>query len=437
MSSVQVARWTYAATLRNTIALVLSKGLLAGVRIVFLLWVARISTPEEFGRLVLCFSLVEILRVVVDFGTEILFVRRLARSREEAEEQRHLAQLAVFRVVACAAGVTLFFVVTALFSAERFGAAELMSVSLLVTALAIGYTFTFYQARLIVERATRILAVTAVCYAVAAILAHDLAIEAQLGVLIAFELLASVWLLLDLRKMTGLNVSHIVDAATGSTIRMVAKDSLPLAGSAILVVIYTRLDVFAVKQLVGSVALGLYGFAFRLTEPFRFLSGAVDSTFYSYLARRIGHAQSSEELRVSRLVIFVIFYALLLAVSAAATGYGVTQTIFSNYAPAMPVILVLSVALGLRCLAGFMAAFQNALGNFHLIFRFASVSFVLILILVYPLTTRLGLVGTALSLLIAELINVLVQAFFFFKAARELKAGVCDGGFDGSNGRAR
>ena len=139
--------------MRNSASVAITKGTTMAVRTGLLLWVADAAGPRVFGRLALCVATTELLRIACDFGTQTLFVRRFAQFRLLEEGQKQLIALARFRAVATAVGVGLYLgIVGAVFGAT-LGRIELLTCALLVTALAISFPLTFFQAKLEVHKA--------------------------------------------------------------------------------------------------------------------------------------------------------------------------------------------------------------------------------------------------------------------------------------------
>jgi O-antigen/teichoic acid export membrane protein len=411
--------------LKSSIALVVTKGVLAAVRLAFLLWMAKNQSVEQFGRLALCFSVVEILRIVADFGTETLFLRHVARAKTVGHIRSELARMAAFRLVAACLGTIIYAVVIFALFRSKVAALELMPAVLLVTMLGINFSLTYYQARLKVDRAAAIILLIVPIYAIAEFASRNQAACYQLAILGVYEFVVAVALFSDTRRVSGFRRGDVGQFLTRLSLSRVAGECLPIAGTMILATAYTRLDVFVVKPLAGAAALGLYSYAYRLSEPFRFVTNAIEATLYGYLSRAISHDAHFRALKLARLWAIVAGYAVVFSGSAAVIGYAVTTLVYPNYRAALPTMFMLCAALFVRCLSGFAASFLNAVGLFRRILWAASLNLLLMLIIIYPLTKRFGIVGAAGSLLLVEGLNAAVQGNFFARAvsaARRLSA---------------
>ena len=391
----------------NSAATVIVKGALAAVRILFLLWAARLIGPEAFGRLALCFAIVEVLRTVVDFGTESLFLRSLARTAARTDQIDQLARFRLFRFVATSIGVLLYWgAVEAVLNAP-VTRLDLMPGALIISSAGIGYALTYYQSKLGMRRAALLLLpVGLVAVAILAVL-HPQQIESQLALLIAFETAVLLVFMIDMAREGLFQSSTPRQASYLRTTWDVLFASLPLAAVGLLATAYTRLDVMIIAPVVGSVGLGLYSFAYRISEPLRFVASAVDSTLYSYLSARIEDVDKGE---LRRLLVVVFIYASVLAISAVLLGWVLVYVAYQEYHNALPTLGLLGIALFLRCVNGFLTALLYAKGLFRTVLKIATYNAILMTVIIYPFVAGFGIIGAAASLLAVEMLNCVLQS---------------------------
>lgn len=402
--------------IRNSVALIATKGMLAAARIGFLLWTAHLQSPAAFSQLAFCFALIEVLRVAADFGSENLFVRKLAQAGSPHEHRQLMAQMAAVRIAATIVGVAVYGAVAYFSFAGDTGAMTLLPAALLTTSLTINFAFTYYQSQLRTERmAVRVIALSLPSLAVFLWL-RDAPSRAQLQLLIAFEVLVGLALLWDLRRQLSLRTRDVLNQLRWPTLRATAIDALPLGGAALLVTAYTRLDIFALQHLAGAVALGLYSFAYRITEPFRFVGGAVDSTIYSILSKKFAAPSGALHSVINRTISIVATYSVVFGGAAIAIGLILIKFLYAAYTEAQTAVTYLGAALIMRCANGAMTAFQNALGHYRLNFRIAIINGIFMGILIWPLTAWAGATGAALALLIVESINFTMQSYFMSRS---------------------
>lgn len=406
----------------NAVAVAVAKGAVMAVRTAFLLWVAYAAGPDTFGRLALCVSATEVLRMVCDFGTQTLFVRRLAQASSSAECRRQFIAMGRFRIVAAAIGVALYFLIVGAVFAWRLGVLDVLPVGLLVTSLATSYPMTFYQAKLKMEKAIGPIIVCAALYVGVSLEFAGKSIVGEMAGLIAYELVAAAALSRAVWAELRIDVGLMRHRRRQQSLRSIAVESLPIAGGLVIGTVYTRLDVFAVKVIAGGLALGLYSYAFRLTEPFRYLALAIESSLYSHLAGKLSESGARIP-RFSLLAKFVVVYASLFSATGYIVGMLITRFMYPAFITAKSTILALSLALFFRCLNGYQSAVQNALGRYRLTAIFAVIGLVVTGALIYPMTNTYGFLGAALTLLFMEFVNCVVQGYFYRNTVRTLREG--------------
>jgi O-antigen/teichoic acid export membrane protein len=245
---------------------------------------------------------------------------------------------------------------------------------------------------------------------------HPRQLESQILLLVLFELAVVLALLIDLGRRAGLARFHLPRMPSVAPIREIARQSFPIAAVAMLATAYTRLDVLVIAPLAGSVALGLYSYAYRVSEPFRFVASAIDSTLYSYLSSRSDHVPPG------RLFAVVVSYALMFAGGAALSGWFLVRVLYVEYRPALPAVYILSTALCVRCLNGYFGAFLYAQGRFTAVLKIAICNTIFMALIIYPMVSTLGIVGAACSLLAVEMLNFLLQSRNVLEVSRQLEA---------------
>lgn len=399
---------TRSVPVRNSAAIVVAKGTLSAIRIGFLLWVAKQSSPDDFGRMALCFAIVEILRVVTDFGTENLFLRNLARADSHTQCTALLARFGVFRAAALGIGVPLYGLAVVAILHGPLRDVDFLPVLLLLTSGATGYAFTYYQSKMQMGSAARIVLRVTVLTMLVVLAVRPEQIALQLLMLVAFELAIATALLASVTADASLAWKDVAEHASLFTMRAVARESMPLAMVALLVVAYTRLDVLVIGPIAGPIALGLYSYAYRVSEPFRFIGAAADSTLYSYVSAHLD--VPGKGVQISRMFGIVVTYSTVLAIAAVLTGGFLVWLGYSQYRAAMPTVVVLGGALFVRCINGFLVALLYARAQYTAVLRIALCNALAMAAIIYPSVAAFGILGAAAALLLVEVLNCLLQA---------------------------
>jgi O-antigen/teichoic acid export membrane protein len=132
---------------RNTGATVIIRGGSGIARILLLLLIAKRFGPEDFGRLSLVLSLVEIVRVIADFGLDIVTIRRFSVNKLLSE--RLLGNALSLKLISATLGYIVSIVVYWLLYHDTAGVkiAFIIGASL-YTSLLLNAFVSYFQANL-------------------------------------------------------------------------------------------------------------------------------------------------------------------------------------------------------------------------------------------------------------------------------------------------
>jgi len=393
--------------LANTGALVVLRGSNLAVRLGLLFLIARQLPPEQFGHLVLALSIVEVAKVLADFGMDTLAIREYAVQRGHEAQATFAASFATLRAfwaLIVQAGVIGWFALTQ--PSAVFGVGLVLSFTVW-TALLQGFSLDWFQGRLRVARALApALAVNAACgLAAAALLAHLPGLREKAACLPILELCAGLVMLFVLRRDP--------DWAFGRPSRRVARalalGGVPIVVTGMLIMVYSRLDVFVMAGRLPAVDVGRYGIAYRFTEPFQIAAAvfglSVYSRFVSFLQPGAGHARTA----ALRYAAGTLAYGATAALALATLAPPLITRFLPAYSGAIPPLRILAASLLFRSLNATLAGIIQAAGRFRGLAALAGWNLVLVFGLLTWLVPRLGMPGAPLALLIGEGVNSLIQ----------------------------
>ena len=393
--------------LANTGALVVLRGSNLAVRLGLLFLIARQVPPESFGHLVLSLAVVEVAKVLADFGMDTLAIREYAVPRPPGELATFTASFAALRAM-CALLVQAGVLAWLALAEPRaiFGTGLVLSFTVW-TALLQGYSLDWFQGRLRVARAlVPALAVNIACgLAAAGLLARLPGLPAKAACLPALELCAGLVLLAVLRRDP--------DWAFGRPSRRVARalalGGVPIVVTGTLIMVYSRLDVFVMAGRLPAVDVGRYGIAYRFTEPFQIAAAvfglSVYSRFGSFLQPGAGHARTA----ALRYAAGTLAYGATAALALATLAPPLITRFLPAYSGAIPPLRILAASLLFRSLNATLAGIIQAAGRFRGLAALAGWNLVLVFGLLTWLVPRLGMPGAPLALLIGEGVNSLIQ----------------------------
>jgi O-antigen/teichoic acid export membrane protein len=394
--------------LSNTAAIILLRGTNTASRLAVMFLIARGFAPSVFGIVVLAFTVTEIAKVVADFGVDTLAVREYA-VLDTPEAWSSFAGVVALAKLVC--GVLVYLVVAVAYLLTQDGVQlqiGLVASLLLLTNLWINFSVDFFQGRL---ETAQVLAPSLIC-STASVLAIALLFWGApnliwgLWVLVCFELLNGLLLFLALRKRLHVQPAQV----QAQQLRSLLLRCLPVVSTALIVALYTRLDVVVINTFFSAAQVGYYGLAFRMTEPFLLVAASLAMSIYSRMASLL----SVGELLRAR--------GFLVRYSAVLTAYGlvaclllgivapiVVTTLLPAYSAAIPIVQLLAVTLFVRTINSGLNNAIMAFGHYAMITGIASFNLVFIGAMLLVLVPRFGAAGAAMALLIGEVINTLLH----------------------------
>ena len=197
-----------------------------------------------------------------------------------------------------------------------------------------------------------------------------------------------------------------------------------LLGSGILIFLVTQGDDIFVGKFLGVTALGFYQMAYLLSNlPATEITHVISQvTFpaYAKLQDNLAGLKTAymEVLQVTLLVSFPIAGVIF------TLGADFTQIFLGNHwLPIVPALQVLVIAGFIRSTGSLTGPLFLAIGRPDLGTRIHIAKLILLLIIIYPLTIRWGILGTALAVTIN---GILVNPFAHWKALRMVKGQVAE-----------
>ena len=394
--------------LANSTAVVALRAANLGARLLLLFTIAHQVAPASFGLLVFAMSVAEIGKVVADFGMDTLAIREYAMERAPGAHAGFAAGLAAAKLVlglVVVAGLAAWFAFTA--SPEQAQLGFILSASAL-TSLFVNFSIDWFQGRLRVARVlVPVLALNG-ALALTGVLVlphlHDLRVQA-----LAFPLIETATGLVLLVRLRGEGLLAKPHFAFERVAPLVVA-SLPIALTAIVIMTYSRLDVLMLAKKLDAAAVGQYGMAFRLTEPFQIAAAAFGLSVFSRFSAWFG-AASPAPLRpqVLRYVGATLAYGLAAAFALGVVAPLVVVRWFPAYAPGVPVLRILSGVLVVRSLNATLAGILQGAGRFRWLTALAMWNLLFFFVLLTVLIDRQGATGAALAGLVGEGVNSLLM----------------------------
>jgi O-antigen/teichoic acid export membrane protein len=394
--------------LANSVAVVALRATNLLARLVVLFAIARHASPADFGRIVLALSVAEIAKVAADFGMDTLAIREYALDAPPGGHGRFAASLAAAKL---AFGVAAYAVLVAWFAwgAEPGGAglAAIVGATALTSQL-VNFSLDWFQARLRIARVVAPVVATNLLLATAAVLALPRLphLSAQAALFPAMELAVGLVLFAALAREGVLSPPRLAFGRVAG----LARRSLPIALTALAIMTYSRLDVLVLARRLDAAAVGHYGMAFRLTEPFQIAAAAFGLSVFSRFSAWFG-ARPAVPVRAAavRYLSATLAYGATAALALVLVAPPVIERWFPSYTASVPVLRLLAAALVFRSLNATLAGILQGAGRFHWLAMMAAWNLGLVFGLLALLVNRFEAEGAAMALLATEGLNTVVQ----------------------------
>lgn len=188
-------------------------------------------------------------------------------------------------------------------------------------------------------------------------------------------------------------------AASGSLLRQ----SLPLGGAIVLSMAFTRTPIFLLDALWGSVAVGLYGVAQKLTEPLAMIPAAFMAAVFPAFSQGLSEDADRARALGARSMRLLGLAGGAIALGSVLAGPRLIDWLYAGqYAGAERSVQVLGVAVLLTFLNYGLTHFLIAMNRQALNLLFTGVIFVFNVGACLILIPRFGPAGAAASVLLSE-----------------------------------
>lgn len=393
--------------LSNTASSIIIRGTTTLTRILVLFIIANYTTPQFFGIITFAVAIVEITKVIADFGVDTYAIREYARTNDH-DFDRLLAST-ILKTKITNSFVTYIVLILIIWLTQNTDYVVLVIIIglMIFTGVWNNFSLDYFQAQLRTSTVVIPLSIVNILLVIIEIVLFS--IQAHIFIVIAVLPIAEAangWILYRIFKRY---TNFKYQAVSHSSIFRLLRNTLPVGSTMIVVMLYTRLDVVVLSSFFDAAIVGYYGLAFRITEPFQMVAAAFAASVYSHISAT--HTVSEQQTRYlsKRYIIGIISFGTL----SCATLLSLTPPIISHmlpeYLPALPIIQILAIAIVFRALNGCLSSIIQAHGFFSrititAIFNFFCIGGLLIVFVPYK-----GASGAALALLLGEVINTIIQ----------------------------
>lgn len=328
--------------------------------LVILLVVARQLGPEAFGTFSYAMALIAIFQAFARFGQEGAIMRRVGLEPDSAPATFASSMVLTFGMSLVAALACIGFLAFG-WSAGGNLAAVAPFIALAVLVMPGEVAFGILKVREKVGQAVTLRMVVAIAALAGLVwLAIRGAGADDFIVLRVVEIVAGALVLLVLAWMLVRGNGPL--AISGTRLRQLAADGLPLLANGLLAVAMLRIDQLMIAPLAGGEELGRYGVAVRVAEMGNFLPAALSGALFAAASRNVGEETGSEAYFQRFFDLYVLCGIALALVLGLAGWLLLVPVLGGAYAASLPMMLVLLASTPLFFANSAFAMLRNLRG---------------------------------------------------------------------------
>lgn len=394
--------------IKNTSFTIFIRALIGVARIILLLLIARKFGPADFGRLSLALSVVELFRFSADFGADTVLIRQFSINRLPAEKL--LSSSLILKLLTASAGyIASIYAFWILY--KNIDAIELLFIlsASIYTTLLINAFVSYYQAKLRMAEIMVSNVISAVVHIFLTLL--GLFMDWSLIVLCTF-IPASEFLNLYLVHKVYKRSSRRTFSFDRKMILQLLREGVPVGLSNIMVATYMRLDNLMLGWFKGEAAVGEYAAAFRITEPFMLVFTSLSISLYASLSEAWGNSHTRIRPTVCKVIGSTVVITSCVAFFLSFLSENIIGLISRAYLNSAAVLPILGWSLLFKAVNAQLTAIINSKGLYKVITLTALANLIVNISLNLLLIPRYGIIGAALSVVVTESINTLIQSSY-------------------------
>jgi O-antigen/teichoic acid export membrane protein len=354
--------------------------------------------PAMYGEFTYAIALGFVVMPLIDFGLQLIVAREVAR--DETHAARIIGTGLTLRLVFALAGLGAVAAVSATRPLTVQAAALTIGVACVATSFAelFGYALRGFQR--LQDEAVLLLSVRVLTVAIGV---WALVAGAGLGGLAAAYVLGgAAGALLGYAWLARIGSRPIVRFDPADSRRLL-RPAWPLGAAIVLSIAYTRTAVFVLDATAGAEAVGVFGVAQKLTEPWAVIPATIMAAVFPAFARDVAADRKQAGYLRARTVALLSLAGGLFAAAGVFAGPWLLSVLYGpEYAGSVVPFQILSLAAAPAFVTYALTHFLVALDRQRLVLWFNAGIFATNLALCLMLIPRLGPAGGAGAILASE-----------------------------------
>jgi O-antigen/teichoic acid export membrane protein len=204
-------------------------------------------------------------------------------------------------------------------------------------------------------------------------------------------------------------------------LKRIFASSVPMGLSVFFVLVYDRIDILLIQNIIGIESVGFYAVAYSFYKIPYIIGGAFLTPLYTDLSAEFELKKKIDYARIKKLGLFLIFYCLLsITVIYFLSDFLIENTYGEKYVPSAEILRYLVLALPFLFLNNLTGVTLNSINKEKLAFFSTTTASVFNILLNLLLIKMIGITGAVVSTIMTELLVFLMQLFFLVKAKKAI-----------------
>lgn len=375
-----------------------------GLRVLLIFLFSKSSSTVDFASFVYILNIVEIARLLLDFGIDSTYTRILARMNDQ--EEKHCVELIISQKFFTSLMASGIIVIVCLMTGICKNLPLLFSTAFILPLISVNsFVNIFFQSK---NGNKLLIGYYLTAFSLSALL-----------IFLFYTLVASYWLyalmevifflVLVLAIYQKTHFKFIFISLVG--IRESYKASVYNGSSQTVVTLYSKTDLLFIQKLSSSINVAYYGFFMRIMEPLLMVASAVAISAYSFFSKQDIEEDKLKVKRSLRQYLFVTFiYACCILIIITFLLPFLLNITGSKYKIESSSAFFFGLATAIRIISAAQGSILLSMGKFNYTFKISIINICSLFPFYFILIPIFNIKGVLMSIVISELICVVIKS---------------------------
>lgn len=382
-----------------------NKSVYYGLRVLIIFLYSKSAATNDFAAFVYVLNIVEIARLLIDFGIDSTYTRTLATMSAEESKQCVEVILSQKLIISIIAGILI--VVLSYWLGVTANLSLLIATALILPVISVNSFISIYFQSKNTNKLLLVYYVSGFLFSVVLIYSLQGRIE-FFFVYALMEIIFFIVLLYGIFLKTRFTLRIVSLRECCNTYRA----SFYNGSSQVVVTSYYKTDLLFIQRLSSSINVAYYGFFMRIMDPLLMIASALATSAYSFFSRHISITEKKEYApKLRQYLLVTIIYAAFILSAITFLLPQVLGYVESKYQISISLAFFFGLATAVRIISAALGGIQLSMGKFRYTFKIALINILTLFPLYFLLIPSFDLKGVLVSIIISELVCVAIKAY--------------------------